>query len=101
MRPARCAPRCALSSARGPGARSSSLTTACELGNPLLIMFGGCLISSIGHAMLTCRNIHDEAMIGLTATETARGLAEYDSSQFLMIVDVRGGNGAFLTTLLS
>jgi hypothetical protein len=51
--------------------------------------------------MLTCRNIHDEAMTGLTATETARVLAAYDSSQFRMIVDIRGGNGAFLAALLS
>jgi hypothetical protein len=45
--------------------------------------------------------IHDEAMTGLTATETARVLAAYDFSQFRTIVDIGGGNGAFLAALLS
>jgi len=45
--------------------------------------------------------IHDEAMAGLTATETARVLAAYDFSQFRTIVDVGGGNGAFLAAILS
>jgi hypothetical protein len=44
--------------------------------------------------------IHDEAMTGLTATETARVLAAYDFSQFRTIIDVGGGNGAFLATVL-
>lgn len=45
--------------------------------------------------------IHDEAMTKLTATETARVLAAYDFSQFRTIVDIGGGNGAFLAALLS
>jgi len=44
--------------------------------------------------------IHDEAMEGTTALETARVLAAYDFSQFGKIVDVGGGNGAFLAALL-
>jgi len=44
--------------------------------------------------------IHDEAMTGLTATETARVLTAYDFSQFRMIVDVGGGNGALLAAIL-
>jgi hypothetical protein len=45
--------------------------------------------------------IHDEAMTGLTATETARVLSAYDFSRFRTIVDIGGGNGAFLAALLS
>jgi len=44
--------------------------------------------------------IHDDAMTGLTATETARMLAAYDFSAFRSIVDVGGGNGALLTAVL-
>ena len=44
--------------------------------------------------------IHDEAMEGLTALETARILASYDFSHFGKVVDVGGGNGAFLAALL-
>ena len=44
--------------------------------------------------------IHDEAMTGLTATETARVLAAYDFSQFRTIVDVGGGHGALLAGIL-
>jgi hypothetical protein len=44
--------------------------------------------------------IHDEAMAGLTAMETAQVLAAYDFSQFRAIADVGGGNGAFLAALL-
>jgi hypothetical protein len=40
--------------------------------------------------------IHDEAMTGLTATETTRILAAYDFSPYRKIVDVGGGNGALL-----
>jgi hypothetical protein len=44
--------------------------------------------------------IHDEAMTGLTATETARVLAAYDFSSYGTIVDVGGGNGALLAAIL-
>jgi hypothetical protein len=44
--------------------------------------------------------IHDDAMAGLTALETARVLAVYDFSRFGTIVDVGGGNGALLAALL-
>jgi ubiquinone/menaquinone biosynthesis C-methylase UbiE len=44
--------------------------------------------------------IHDDAMAGLTALETARVLAAYDFSPFGTVVDVGGGNGAFLAALL-
>jgi ubiquinone/menaquinone biosynthesis C-methylase UbiE len=44
--------------------------------------------------------IHDEAMAGLTSLETARVLAAYDFSHVGKIVDVGGGNGSFLATLL-
>jgi hypothetical protein len=44
--------------------------------------------------------IHDEAMTGLTTTETARVLAAYDFSQFRTVVDFGGGNGALLAAIL-
>src|SRR5262249_38836864 len=44
--------------------------------------------------------IHDEAMAGVTAMETAGVLAAYDFSQFAKVVDVGGGNGTFLAALL-
>ena len=44
--------------------------------------------------------IHDEAMTGLTATETVRVLAAYDFSPFRKIIDVGGGNGALLAAIL-
>ena len=44
--------------------------------------------------------IHDEAMTGLTATETARVLGAYDFAPFRKIVDVGGGNGALLAAIL-
>jgi len=44
--------------------------------------------------------IHDDAMAGLTALETARVLSAYDFSRFGTIVDVGGGNGALLAALL-
>jgi ubiquinone/menaquinone biosynthesis C-methylase UbiE len=44
--------------------------------------------------------IHDDAMTGLTATETARILAAYDFSPYRKIVDVGGGNGALLAAIL-
>jgi len=44
--------------------------------------------------------IHDDAMAGLTALETARVLAAYDFSRFSTLLDVGGGNGAFLAALL-
>jgi hypothetical protein len=45
--------------------------------------------------------IHDDAMTGMTATETARVLAAYDFSKFRTIVDIGGGNGALLAAILS
>ena len=44
--------------------------------------------------------IHDDAMAGVTALETARVLAAYDFSPFSTIVDVGGGNGALLAAVL-
>jgi hypothetical protein len=44
--------------------------------------------------------IHDEAMAGLTAMEAARVLTGYDFSSFRTLVDVGGGNGAFLAAIL-
>jgi hypothetical protein len=44
--------------------------------------------------------IHDEAMSGLTTLETASVLAAYDFSQFRTIVDIGGGNGAFMAAIL-
>ncbi|MGB6601062.1 MAG: methyltransferase [Candidatus Cybelea sp.] len=44
--------------------------------------------------------IHDDAMTGLTATETARVLDAYDFSPFHTVVDVGGGNGALLAAIL-
>ncbi len=44
--------------------------------------------------------IHDDAMTGLTTTETARVLSAYDFSPFRKIVDVGGGNGALLAAIL-
>ena len=45
--------------------------------------------------------VHDAAMAELTAEGTARVLAVYDFSPFGTVVDVGGGNGAFLAALLS
>jgi hypothetical protein len=45
--------------------------------------------------------IHDEAMEGLTALESATILAAYDFSRFRTIVDVGGGNGAFMAAVLN
>ena len=45
--------------------------------------------------------IHDDAMSGLTATETARVLAAYDFSSYRKVVDVGGGNGVLLAAILN
>jgi hypothetical protein len=44
--------------------------------------------------------IFDEAMEGLSALGSAAITASYDFSQFRALVDVGGGNGALLATIL-
>jgi hypothetical protein len=44
--------------------------------------------------------IHDEAMEGLTVMESLPILAGFDFSSFRKVVDVGGGNGAFLAAVL-
>src|SRR5579863_1870119 len=97
--PARCAPPSDLLRTRRLGERGKICHTASAQPSPPLITHGGCPSLSIQRHPDFSR-IFDEAMEGLSTLGSAAVLAAYDFSQFRTLVDVGGGNGALLATLL-
>jgi hypothetical protein len=82
------------------GTRGSISATACGRGLPAFDHAWGMSNFEYWERHPDVSGVHDAAMAELAAVGTARVLEAYDFSPFGTVVDVGGGNGAFLAALL-